>query len=249
MLLVCAAAAPALCAIAVLLLLGRSRSMLDRLARPLSLTATGLLIALSLSHMLPEAMEEAADPHLAGFCALGTVMLLIGIEMFFNAGHSHHHGPDRPLPHAMMADGGLGILAGTALHTFVDGVMIAAAFAVDRGLGLAAAAAIFAHELPQELGDYALLLQCGLNRTQAFAVNLTSLCCCTAGALSSSLVIDHIEGLLPYVLSVSAASFIYVALSDLLPRLRRSDNRRLMLRRYAFLCLGVVLALLISHHH
>lgn len=247
LLLVCAAAAPAACAMVVLRLLWHSRSMLDRLAGPLSLTATGLLIALSLSHLLPEALEEASDPHLAGYCALGTVMLLIFIEMFFNAGHAHHHGPERPLPQAMAA-GGFGILAGTALHTFVDGVMIAAAFAVDRGLGLAAAAAILAHELPQELGDYTLLLQCGLNRTQAFVVNITSMICCTAGALSSSLIIDQIEGLLPYVLSVSAASFIYVALSDLLPRLRHSDSRRLMVRRYALLCLGVVLALLISRH-
>ncbi|MBO8415052.1 MAG: ZIP family metal transporter [Proteobacteria bacterium] len=242
LLLIFAASISSLSAIAALLLIGQIR--IERFAKPLSLIATGLLIALALSHMLPEALHEAADPHLAGLCALCGVLVLIIIEMFFNAGHSHHsHAPQA------LANGGLGILTGTALHTFCDGVMLAAAFAVDQGLGLAVATAIFAHELPQQLGDYALMLHCGMGRRQAFSVNLTALVCSVAGALCATLMIGQIEGLLPYVLSVAAASFIYVSLSDLLPRLKQSDNRILMAKRCAFLLLGVVLALAISHHH
>lgn len=243
LLLVLAAASSSLCAIAALLLIGRER--IERISKPLSLMATGLLIALALSHMLPEALHEAADAHLAGFLALGTVLFLIMLEMFFNAGHSHHHSH---APQAL-ANGGFGILAGTALHTFCDGVMIAAAFAVDVKLGLAVTAAIFAHELPQGLGDYALMLHCGMNKRQAFSVNITAMLASVAGALSASLIIDTIEGLLPYVLSVAAASFIYVSLADLLPRLKRSDNRLLMAKRSFFLLAGVVLALVLSHHH
>lgn len=242
LLLIFAASISSLSAIAALLLIGRVR--IERVAKPLSLMATGLLIALALSHMVPEAMHEAADPHLAGLCALCAVLVLVLIEMFFNAGHGHHsHAPQA------LANGGLGILAGTALHTFCDGVMIAAAFAVDQGLGIAVTAAIFAHELPQELGDYALMLHCGMSRRQAFSVNLTALVFSVSGALCASLMIEQIEGLLPYVLSVAAASFIYVSLADLLPRLKQSDNLLLMAKRCGFLLLGVALALAISHHH
>lgn len=252
-----AATVSSLCAILCILLTGTQR--ISRMARPLSLMATGLLITLALTHILPEAMHEAADPHTAGMVCFVTVMVLIFVEMFFNTGHSHHHHPDLSACTSSAAPNGkegqtgtggaLGLIAGTGLHTFCDGIMLAAAFAADPHVGLAVTMGILAHELPQEIGDYALLLTLGFSRSQAFVINITALLCMLTGALSFSYLIGRVEWLLPYALSVSAASFMYVALSDLLPRLNRSEDKKRMLRRYAFLLAGAVLALLISHHH
>ncbi|SPT69830.1 ZIP family metal transporter [Anaerobiospirillum thomasii] len=219
---------------------------LKRFARPLSLIATGLLITLSFTHVLPHAMEGDAPLHSIGLTAWATVMVLIALEMFLNT--FHHHGHDSTLPHQAMAQGGSGLLSGTALHTFCDGFMIASAIMVDPHLGLAVTIAIMAHEIPQQLGDYIILLECGMSTLAAYVVNIIALVFTTAGGLMAYFILDKVENLLPYALAISASSFIYVSLSDLLPRLNKSDSKKTMLKRYVFLLTGAAIAMLISHH-
>ncbi len=239
MLLIAAAAAvSSLCAMAALLLIGLQR--IERMAKSLALLAAGMLLTISCAHLLPEALHSAADSHSLGLTALITLLSLIILEMVLaNGRNGHQHS---------LGSGAAGLLGGTLVHTACDGIMLAAAFAADINVGLALTAAIFAHELPQEMGDYALLLECGFNRKQAFAVNLTALVGMVGGALSSSLILSTISSLLPYALTIAAASFMYVALSDLLPKLRHTASRGQLLHRLGSLLSGVILALLLVHH-
>ena len=114
---------------------------------------------------------------------------------------------------------------------------------------MAVTAAILIHEVPQEIGDYVILLDCGMTRTQAFSISFISGCGAFCGAVLGYFLLDTVKGLLPYALAVSASSFIYVSLCDLLPRLYKSQNQQKMIYRFFFLLLGVIAALLISHHH
>lgn len=222
----------------IILITGSKR--LENFAKPLSLIAVGLLITISLSHLLPEAMEESLNPHSIGFTVLIAVLVLIGIEMFFNS-HSHKEN--------VLSKGAAGLLCGTFLHAFCDGIILVSSYLVDIHLGLAVTAAILIHEVPQEIGDYVILLDCGMSRTQAFSISLISGCGAICGAILGYFLLDTVKGLLPYALAVSASSFIYVSLCDLLPRLYKSQNQQKMLYRFFFLLIGVIAALLISHHH
>lgn len=227
-----------LAAALIILLTGSKR--LENFAKPLSLIAVGLLITISLSHLLPEAMEESTDPHSIGFTVLIAVLVLIAVEMFFNS-HSHKENA--------LSKGAAGLLCGTFLHAFCDGIILVSSYLVDIHLGMAVTAAILIHEVPQEIGDYVILLDCGMTRTQAFSISFISGCGAFCGAVLGYFLLDTVKGLLPYALAVSASSFIYVSLCDLLPRLYKSQNQQKMIYRFFFLLLGVIAALLISHHH
>lgn len=222
----------------IILITGSKR--LENFAKPLSLIAVGLLITISLSHLLPEAMEESTDPHSIGFTVLIAVLVLIAVEMFFNS-HSHKENA--------LSKGAAGLLCGTFLHAFCDGIILVSSYLVDIHLGMAVTAAILIHEVPQEIGDYVILLDCGMTRTQAFSISFISGCGTFCGAVLGYFLLDTVKGLLPYALAVSASSFIYVSLCDLLPRLYKSQNQQKMIYRFFFLLLGVIAALLISHHH
>lgn len=220
---------------------------LQQFSKPLSLVATGLLITLSFTHLLPEAMEGDVNLHYIGITCLITVLILIASEMFLSSIHKHHDHNDSL--HEAMQNGATGIVSGTALHTFGDGVMIASAFLVNPHLGFAVTTAIMIHEIPQQLGDYVILLECGLSRLKAYCINATALIFTTLGGILGYFILERVENLLPYALAISATSFIYVALSDLLPRLKKLDENTKKISRFSFLLLGVFIAMLISHVH
>lgn len=119
-----------------------------------------------------------------------------------------------------------GTLVGDAFHNFVDGVVIAAAFLTSPALGLATALAVIAHQIPQELGDFAILLHSGYGKTRALVLNLISSLATLPGVLVGWFWLAEVRQAVPYVLAVSAASFIYIAMADLVPTLhRRNDGR------------------------
>ena len=219
---------------------------LQKFSRPLSLTATGLLITLSFTHLLPEAMESDVELHNIGIACWASIMILIASEMFLSS--FHHHSHNKTMQEAMQ-NGATGLLSGTALHTFGDGVMIASAFLVDPTLGFAVAIAIMAHEIPQQLGDYVILLECGMSRIAAYSINATSFIATSTGGILGYFILDRVENLLPYALAISASSFIYVSLSDLLPRLKKDDGKHKMGWRFSFLILGSIIAMSLSHIH
>jgi zinc and cadmium transporter len=131
------------------------------------------------------------------------------------------------------------ILIGDAFHNFVDGVVIAAAFLVSPALGMATALAVIAHEIPQELGDFAILLASGLGKSRAFAYNLISSLATLPGVVAGWFWLDQMREAIPFVLAISAASFIYIAVADLVPGLHRQMGIESMLRQFLLLMAGI----------
>lgn len=353
--------------------------------KALSLVATGLLLTLSLTHLLPEAIEEGSDIHDIGLTILITILVLVAIEMFFNSNHhsqtcpvcaaneqtktyakehnfhpndkvdtnakdksvansmitsivkplnaandtlsksaafdaahkascsdpncSCHHEHDHDHQHAPasvcscgqvhtidpehpdkrstlhhlghshgfdlrgrdfvdatrradenaalgkgsikegLSNGGAPILAGSLFHSICDGIVLASSFMVDFNVGVAVTAAIIAHEMPQQLSNYVLMLNFGMSRKQGFIVNLTAMLGSLIGAIVFYNILDKAENILPFALAVAGGSFIYVALSDILPRINRPDNKRMMAISYSYLVIGAAIAMMLSHHH
>lgn len=353
--------------------------------KALSLVATGLLLTLSLTHLLPEAIEEGSDIHDIGLTILITILVLVAIEMFFNSNHhsqtcpvcaaneqtktyakehnfhpndkvgsndkdksvansmitsivkplnaandtlsksaafdaahkasctdpncschhEHYHDhqhapasvcscgqvhtidPEHPdkrstlhhLGHSHgfdlrgrdfvdatrradenaalgkgsikegLSNGGAPILAGSLFHSICDGIVLASSFMVDFNVGVAVTAAIIAHEMPQQLSNYVLMLNFGMSRKQGFIVNLTAMLGSLIGAIVFYNILDKAENILPFALAVAGGSFIYVALSDILPRINRPDNKRMMAISYSYLVIGAAIAMMLSHHH
>jgi zinc and cadmium transporter len=131
------------------------------------------------------------------------------------------------------------ILIGDALHNFVDGAVIAAAFLTSIPLGIAAALAVVAHEVPQELGDFAILLDSGYGRMKALVLNQLSAVATLPGAIMAYFWLDGMRGALPYILAIAGASFIYIAAADLIPGLHRQVTLAASLRQVVLLLCGI----------
>lgn len=136
------------------------------------------------------------------------------------------------------------ILIGDGFHNALDGVLIAAAFLTDVHLGLVTAVAVFVHEIPQEVGDLAILLQGGFSRARAMTLNLVSSLTSVVGGVIAYYALSTAMDLLPYALALAASSFIYVAVADLIPGLHRRVDLRASLGQVLFIALGVGLVYL-----
>jgi zinc and cadmium transporter len=197
--------------------------------RMVSLSA-GMLLGAAILHLLPEAFESQADLHalswallagLVGFFLLEKSSVLRHSHHHEGDGHAHHHGHDRH----EAGPGGLLILVGDSIHNFADGVLIAAAFLVDARLGWLTAVAIAAHEIPQEVGDFIVLLNAGYTRRRALVYNALSGLAAVLGGLVGYLGLETSKQALPFVLVLAASAFIYIALADLVPDMQRQRRR------------------------
>ena len=148
-----------------------------------------------------------------------------------SSGHSHHHEKD--------ASGTL-IIIGDAVHNIVDGVLIAAAFMTDVDLGIVTALAVAAHEIPQEIGDFAILLNSGFNRKRALFFNVLASMGTLIGAVIAYYSLQSMQQALPYILAIAASSFIYIAVADLIPGLHKKTALRETLQQISLIALGVV---------
>ncbi|PLQ01669.1 ZIP family metal transporter [Cupriavidus pauculus] len=191
--------------------------------------SVGVLLATALLHSLPEAFESGADPRalfgtllagLLGFFLLEKISLLRHSHHHEGDGHHHHHGHDRE----EAGRSGLTILVGDTFHNFADGIVIAAAFLADPHIGLVTALAIAAHEIPQEVGDFIVLLNAGFSKARAFAFNLLSSLAAILGGIVGYFLLDQLTGWIPYVLVIASSSFVYIAVSDLMPQMQRKPR-------------------------
>ena len=187
----------------------------DRVVSWLVSYAVGSLLGLSLLHLVPEALETLPAER-----ALGA--LLLGILSFFMLEKlvlwRHCHGTHECEVHSSAASL---VLIGDAFHTFIDGAIIAAATLTSPWLGVTTALAAAAHEIPQELGDAAILLKAGYGRLQALTLNLLSGLGGLVGAVFVYVALNQVPTVLPYVIAFAAGSFLYVAMSDLIPSLHQ----------------------------
>jgi zinc and cadmium transporter len=208
-----------------------SLSLLAGIVPRLVSLSAGLLLGTAILHLIPEAFESQADLHGLAWALLAGILGFFLLEKLAIMRHSHHHEGDGHEHHAghdrdEAGPGGLMILAGDAIHNFADGAMIAAAFLIDVKLGWLTAIAIAAHEIPQEIGDFIILVNAGYTRARALVYNLLSSAAAVLGGLVGWFAFAQSSDWLPYVLIVSAASFIYIALADLVPDLHRQSRLR-----------------------
>lgn len=131
------------------------------------------------------------------------------------------------------------VLVGDAFHNFVDGAVVAAAVMTSVPLGISTALAVAAHEIPQEVGDFAILLNAGYSRGKALFLNVLSSAASAVGAIAALLAFDTVPGMLPYFLAMAAASFLYVAMADLIPGLHRGRTDASSMRQILLIAAGV----------
>jgi zinc and cadmium transporter len=227
--------------------------LLARLVRHLVSLSTGILLGTALLQVLPEAFESQAAPQALFATLLAGLLAFFLLEKAELYRHGHHHEGDDPHHHhhhgfdaEQAGRGGWSVLVGDSIHNFCDGVIIAAAFLVDTRLGIATAAAVVAHEIPQEVGDYIVLLNAGLSRARALAYNALSGLAAVAGGVIGYFVVGPWKALFPYLLVVAAGSFIYVAVADLMPQLQRRLSWRDTTSQLAWMAVGLGVVVAVS---
>ncbi|WP_235943573.1 ZIP family metal transporter [Zoogloea dura] len=206
--------------------------------------AVGALLGAAFLELLPHAVEASGDAELTCALILGGVLLFFLLEklLLWRFGHGHaHHG------HGDGGRSGMLVMLGDTFHNFVDGVLIATAFSQDLSLGLITAAAIIAHEIPQELGDFAVLIHSGLSRGRALVFNLFSSLAMGAGALLAHWALPAVDGAVPVLLALACASMLYVAAADLMPGLRQRTHLAATAEQVVLIGAGVV-SIGVAHH-
>ena len=208
----------------VLLLLKEKFAL--KISHFLSAFAAGALLGTAFFDLLPEAPEP--------------LWTLIGILAFFLLErfihHHHSHGKNAEKKTGVIPL----VIIGDTLHNFTDGVAIAATFLISIPLGIVTSLAVAAHEIPQEIGDFGILLNKGMTRKKVLLINFYSSLSALAGALLTYLYKDKIEGFLPVVLAITAGFFIYIALANLIPEIHNRDNQRVAFWETVMLLLGVI---------
>lgn len=242
-----------------------SFGVISRYTQHMLSLAAGALLATAFLHLLPEAFESGMPPHVL------FAVLLVGLVFFFlldkaelwHHGHEHHHGE----PHAHddsahhghahssghahahdhhHAPGGWAVLAGDSVHCFGDGILIASAFMADMELGVLAALAVLAHEVPHHMGDLVVLRRsAGTRQAAILKVSLAGAVTALGGAVGYVLV-DALHDFLPYFLVVASSSFVYVALADLIPQLQRKLSARETAAQIFWLAAGMAMVMLVS---
>jgi zinc and cadmium transporter len=194
--------------------------------------AVGALLGVSTLAILPSALEQLPATRVLGTLLLG-ILLFFFLEKLVLWRHCHTHDCE-------VHDGAvLPVLVGDAFHNFVDGAVVAAAVLTSVPLGISTALAVAAHEIPQEVGDFAILLHAGYSRRRALLLNLLSAAASGLGAIAACISFDLLPLLLPYFLALAAASFLYVAMADLIPGLHRGRTDAGSMRQILLIGAGI----------
>jgi len=201
--------------------------------------AVGALLGASMLAILPETLEQLPAKNVLATLLIGILVFFV-LEKLVLWRHCHTHDCE-------VHDGSvLPVLVGDAFYNFVDGAVIAAAVVTSVPLGVSTALAVAAHEIPQEVGDFAILLHAGYSRSQALMLNLLSAGASALGAVAALLAFDMMPMVLPYFLALAAASFLYVAMADLIPGLHRGRTDASSLRQILLIAAGVGSTLVFS---
>jgi len=230
--------------------------------------ATGALLGAALLALIPHAVLGAGSErvHEVGIALIAGIALFFVLEKFLlwrhchddhcdehtvgEDGHHQGHGHAHEQRHerARRSASGALVLVGDALHNVLDGVLVAAAFLTDVHLGLVTAVAIMAHEIPQEVGNFAVLLHSGMSRARALALNLLASLSAVIGGVVGFLALERSLALLPFALAVAAASLLYIAVADLIPGLHRRIDPRSSVTQVVLIGLGVALVAFAERH-
>ncbi|MBN1170095.1 ZIP family metal transporter [Candidatus Micrarchaeota archaeon] len=201
-----------------------SKKNADKIAHVLMAFAAGTLLGGAFLHLLPESMEQS-DPESVLLFAMAGFILFIFLEAYV---HWHHCKKCDIHPFSYV------MLAGDALHNFLGGLVLAASFLVSIPLGIATIIAIIAHELPQQLGIFGVLLKGGLSRNKAIIYSFLAQSTIILGALAGYVLTGMIEGISMFLVPFAAGNFIYIAASDLIPEMHKSKGREKIISLFVF---------------
>ncbi len=204
--------------------------------------AIGALLGAAFLALLPHAMSLGDDLHSLGLTVLLGILAFFTLEKLVLWRHCHAHDCEaHGHSESSKPDSAPGvlILVGDGLHNLVDGVLIASAFLTDFHLGVVTSMAVAAHEIPQEVGDFAILLHSGFSRSRALLFNIISSLATIVGAVVAYYSFEDAQFLLPYVLAIAASSFIYVAVADLIPGLHKRTHFSATVQQLSLILLGV----------
>ena len=236
---------------AAALTLALSASWISRLVS----FAVGALLGAVFIELLPHALETGSPSTVMATVLAGLLGFFL-LEKLVLWRHSHGHTEHREdaeetehehalhahvHPHGDGGRSGLMILIGNSVHNFCDGIVISAAFLVEPRLGIATTIAIVAHAVPQQVGDFAVLIHSGFSRKRAFTWNLAAGVATLVGAMAGYLALAGMQQALPIVLAVAAASLLYVAVADLIPSLHRRPEPLETARQVIAIGLGVAI--------
>ena len=194
--------------------------------------ATGTLLGAAFLGMIPHGLQQATPIAISGTVLIG-IVIFFTLEKLIIWRHCHDtecevHSAAAPL-----------ILVGDAFHNFVDGFVITAAFLTSVPLGIAASLAVIAHEIPQEVGDFAILLDNGYSKKRALFMNTLSSLTTLPGAMIAYFFLGTAQEAVPFILALSAASFIYIAVADLVPVLHRKTGITATLKQLGLMLAGI----------
>ena len=212
--------------------------------------AAGTMLGDAIIHLIPEALEEIGDERTFGLAALSGIVAFFILEKYLRWHHAHHgpeeeheeeeaHNHPRHLaPMVLVADG---------IHNLVDGAIIAASFLVSPVVGFTTAIAVFLHEIPQEIADYALLVHSGLSRTRALLYNFASGLVAFLGAGIVLVLHDSFESFGAIIVAFTAGAFIYIAATDLIPELHKTSDRKKRTIELVSFIIGILLMFLLTY--
>lgn len=207
-------------------------SLRTRLVPWLVSYAVGALLGVALLALIPEALTELSPRQVLGSLLAGIVVFFILEKLVLlrhcHTDHCHVHGAAAPL-----------VIFGDAFHNFIDGAIIAAAVVTSVPLGVSTAMAVAAHEIPQEVGDIAILLSAGYSRKRALVLNVASGAAGIAGAILGYSAVQVLPSVRPFMLAVSSASMLYIAMSDLIPDLHKGTVDKNSLRQVVLIAAGI----------
>ncbi|WP_150046364.1 ZIP family metal transporter [Methylomonas rhizoryzae] len=224
--------------------------------------AIGALLAGAFCGLIPHAFEDVAAsdiPVLSATLMAGILVFFVlekllvwrhchahACEMHGEDAHHSHNSAENSHQHGRRAAGTF-IILGDGIHNFVDGILVGAAFLTDVHLGMVTSLAVAAHEIPQEVGDFAILLHSGYERRKALLYNVLASLTTVAGGVLAYFGLGDMQASLPYFLVLAASSFIYIAVADLIPSLHVKTDIKTSLQQIGFILAGV--ALIVSMQH
>jgi len=215
-----------------ILFLGKKEKRFEKFLMILVAFAAGSMLATAFFDLIPESFENLQNYN---FVVIGLVSFFI-LESAIHWHHSHKETCEGCLHPVVYLN-----LLGDGMHNFIDGIIVASGFLVSIPSGIAISIAIIFHEIPQEIGDYAILIQGGLTKTKALAFNFLSAGFAIIGALAGYFFLTKIESSVPYAIAIAAGGFIYIAVSDLFPELHKEKNYPKNILEIISLILGIIL--------
>lgn len=222
-----------------ILLLAREKFAL-KISHFLASFAAGTLLGTVFFDLLPEAKEsgEGGEINIFLWTLIGILIFFL-LERFIHHHDHHDHGSHDDKRSVVPL-----IVIGDSLHNFIDGVAMAATFLISIPLGIVTSLAVAAHEIPQEIADFGLMLSKGVGRKRVLQINFLSAMAALVGAILTYWAKDSIQGLLPVILALTSGFFIYIAASNLIPEIHLQENQKIAFWETVMLFLGVLVVYL-----